>query len=319
MENLLRKYDLISKTGRYTEESERRRDVIASLLDDRGRFEGTKEALMARAHEEFKKVGLGAPGTTQPTQKNLAMLRLAYQWIVEGKKVGKLVVGEYLHTLWGALNEKFPYEGEPELAFKAAELTEAEPTPVAVVPPPTLPDPIGNFALAMDQLLRAWTARFDTLEAGLRELRNGGHREQYVPPVPQAPIPLKESDLLSSGFETRYFGWELPTKSEKNQWAFYYSERFRRSFKRSPDGIHSQIVRALETLSKHGESYPGLGFKALKMQRNRGLEALRRGGARMFHMRANRTWRIILNTEPGEKRYYFEVVAAHNDKVFYKR
>lgn len=317
MENIFLKYDLVSRTGRWTPETERRRTILCGLLTENAEIPDGKtvQQFVDTAAAACRAGGLPIGGDqTVWLTHNLMHLRYAWRWInLPDKRHPLEEAPSYAKNLWERLNRQFPYSGNG----KASVPEERMPSPP---PPPPLPveetklDPIrvlaeghakifSDLAGSYERIFQEVFSRLDRLEAqsGLAK----------APPV----IPVEEQAALPEASK-RYFEFPMPEKTNYGM-AIIYTERFRRSYKRMPTGLHWQVAKAMEQLATLGMRYPGLGFKRLAIQREN--EGLQRVNCRLYHFRIQRTWRIIVNVDSAAKLIWAEVVASHSDKMFYKR
>ena len=319
MENIFQKYDLISKTGRWTPETERRRTILCSLLTEDAEIPGNKtvQQFVETAAAACRAGGLPIGGDqTIWLTHNLMHIRYAWKWInLPDKRHPQSEAPGYAKNLWERLQKEFPYFGNGKPSAQPT-LEKEEPLPL----PPPLPveetklDPIrvlaeahakifSDLAGSYERIFQEIFSRLDRLEAqsGLSK----------APPV----IPVEEEAALPEASK-RYFEFSMPEKTNYGL-AIIYTERFRRSYKKMPAGLHWQVSKALEQLATLGMRYPGLGFKRLATQRE--SESLQRTNCRLYHFRVQRTWRIIVNVDNVAKLIWVETLASHNDKLFYKR
>lgn len=319
MENIFQKYDLVSKTGRWTPETERRRTILCSLLTEDAEIPGGKtvQQFVETAAAACRAGGLpiGSDQTIWLTH-NLMHLRYAWKWInLADKRHPLSEAPSYAKNLWERLNKQFPYTGNGRASAQPAPEKEVPPPP-----PPPLPveetklDPIRVLAEAhakifsdlvgsYERIFQEVFSRLDRLEA------QGGIAK--APPV----IPVEEEAALPEASK-RYFEFPMAEKTNYGL-VIVYTERFRRSYKRMPTGLHWQVSKAMDQLATLGMRYPSLGFKRLATQRE--TEGLQRTNCRLYHFRVQRTWRIIVNVDSAAKIIWAEVIASHNDKMFYKR
>src|SRR6266568_4155664 len=107
MENLIRKYNLVSKTGRYTPESEQRRDVLASLLTDEGEVppDMTLSQWNDLAEKKYRERGLHVPEARDVhlgQERN--RLRFVSQWIAHPeKRQPREAIPAYFRMQWELL------------------------------------------------------------------------------------------------------------------------------------------------------------------------------------------------------------------------
>lgn len=317
MENYIRKYGLVKKTGKYTPESETRRDVIAALLTEEGEIPsdmntGQFNNLIER---HYKERGLSVPASRDVhIGLERIKLRFAAQWIRHPeKRQQRSVVVAYARQMWDLLQSQFPISTNGhEQAEEIEEQAPPAPSPAVSVEELASVDPLRTLAEGhariFSMLANEYEKLFGQIFRRLDKLENAGLANRAPPVIPQTP-----SDALPETTR-RYFEYEFPEKTEFGL-IIRYTERFRRAYKKTPAGFHWMIAKAMENLAKQGFRYPGLGFKRLSQQSKQSV--LDRTGCRTYHFRVQRTWRIIVNVDNEKKIIWVEVVASHNDKMFY--
>lgn len=114
MENLVRKHKIVDPTHpRFNEQTEIRRDVVAALLDDEGKYSARKEEFIKLVQEGVCDVLGGHPLTVSLSEGtisvDLRMLRTVKSWIEGPRDMARL--GQGLRPgFYQTLLEKFPAE-----------------------------------------------------------------------------------------------------------------------------------------------------------------------------------------------------------------
>jgi hypothetical protein len=319
MKNLIREYGLVSKTGKYSPESEKRRDVIAALLTEEGDIPSDMTMMQYNdlVEKKYKELGLSVPDARDVhIGLERGKLTFAAKWIMRPEqRKRRSEVPKYLQPVWDALQTPFPIaNGGPPLIEEAAPPPAPEPPPEATVEEVPMVNPARALAEAHTRIFVSIAAEYEKIFSQiflrLEKLESAGLVRKAPPLIPEnVAEPLPEAPR-------RYFEYDMP---EKTDWGLVirYTERFRRSYKKTPAGLHWMIAKAMETLAKKGMRYPGLGTTKMNLQNKSSV--LDRPNCRTYEIRVQRTWRVIINVDSAEKIIWTEVVASHNDKQFYER